>query len=296
MRLYVIGANGQVARSLQEVSAQNPELTFGFGARPEVDLMVPTSIFKAIEEFRPDVVINPAAYTNVDKAEQESDQAFAINSKGAGVVAAAAAEWGVPIIHLSTDYVFDGKKKSPYTESDEVCPQSVYGRSKLEGEIAVAKAAPKHIILRTSWVYAPFGSNFVRTMLRLAQGGARLRVVDDQVGCPTFAPDLARAVLAIAQRCSGQDWRADYSGITHIAGPDPRTWCEFAREIFAGAAKRGSGTVLVDPIPSSEYATAANRPANSTLSTKRLETLFNIRMRRLNESLADCLDLLLPSS
>jgi dTDP-4-dehydrorhamnose reductase len=293
MRLFVIGGQGQVARSLREVAARGDNIVFGFGARPDVDLLRPASIAKALADFRPDLVVNPAAYTAVDKAESEPDQAFALNRDGARAVAAATADHGVPVIHLSTDYVFDGKKKEPYSETDSVGPQGVYGRSKLEGEWAVAEANPRHIVLRTSWVYAPFGGNFVRTMLRLTAERDRLRVVDDQSGCPTYAPDIARAIVSIAQRWADSDWHSKYTGVTHIAGPDVRSWCGFAREIVQGAAKRGGRLIPVDPISTSDYATPATRPANSCLSSERLEALFGLRLRPLKSSLDDCLDRLL---
>jgi dTDP-4-dehydrorhamnose reductase len=293
MRLFVIGAEGQVARSLREVASCSDNIVFGFGARPDVDLLRPASIAKALADFRPDLVVNPAAYTAVDKAESEPDQAFALNRDGARAVAAATADRGVPVIHLSTDYVFDGKKKAPYCETDGVAPQGVYGRSKLEGERAVAEANPSHIVLRTSWVYAPFGSNFVRTMLRLTAERDRLRVVDDQSGCPTYAPDIAGTIIAIAQKWADSDWDSKYAGVTHIAGPDVRTWCGFAREIVQGAAERGGRLIPVDPISTSDYATPATRPANSCLSSERLEALFGLRLPPLKSSLDDCLDRLL---
>jgi dTDP-4-dehydrorhamnose reductase len=293
MRLYVIGGEGQVARSLREVAARNDNITFGFGARPDVDLLHPASIAQALADFQPDVVVNPAAYTAVDKAESEPDQAFALNRDGAGGVSAAAAARGVPIIHLSTDYVFDGKKKGPYFETDPVGPQGVYGRSKLAGELVVARANPKHIVLRTSWVYAPFGGNFVRTMLRLAADRDRLRVVNDQLGCPTYAPEIARAIIAIAQKSAGSGWQPRYAGVTHLAGPNVRTWCEFAREIIREAAERGGRLIPVDPISTSDYPTPAIRPANSHLSTARLESVFDVHVEPLKNSLADCLDRLL---
>jgi dTDP-4-dehydrorhamnose reductase len=290
MRLFVIGAEGQVARSLREAASRSENIVFGFGARPDLDLLRPASITKALADFRPDLVVNPAAYTAVDKAESEPDLAFALNCDGARAVAAAAADRGVPVIHLSTDYVFDGKKKEPYSETDPVGPQGVYGRSKLDGELAVAEANPKHIILRTAWVYAPFGSNFVRTMLRLTAERDRLRVVDDQSGCPTYAPDIAAAIIAIAQKWADSDWHSKYAGVTHIAGPDARTWCGFAREIVQGAAERGGRPIRVDPISTSDYPTPATRPANSCLSSERLEAVFGVRLRPLKSSLADCLD------
>ena len=186
-------------------------------------------------------MINPAAYTAVDKAESELDLAFAVNRDGAGAVAACrAAACGAPVIQISTDYVFDGAKAEPYVESDPVAPQGVYGRSKLEGEQVVAAANPRHVILRTAWVYAPFGANFVRTMLRLAAERDSLRVVDDQVGCPTYAPDIAEAVLAIGRQIVGDGWRDDFAGVTHLAGPEALSWCGFARRIVAGGGPRAA--------------------------------------------------------
>jgi dTDP-4-dehydrorhamnose reductase len=293
MRLFVIGGEGQVARSLREAASRSDNIVFGFGARPDLDLLRPASIAKALADFRPDLVVNPAAYTTVDKAESEPDLAFALNRDGARAVAAAAADRGVPVIHLSTDYVFDGKKKEPYCETDPVGPQGVYGWSKLKGELAVAEVNPRHIVLRTAWVYAPFGSNFVRTMLRLAAERDRLRVVDDQSGCPTYAPDIAGAIIAIAQKWADSGWHAAYAGVTHIAGPDVRTWCGFAREIVQGAAERGGRLIPVDPISTSDYPTPATRPANSCLSSDRLKTVFGLRIQPLKSSLADCLDRLL---
>ncbi|WP_159012453.1 dTDP-4-dehydrorhamnose reductase [Bradyrhizobium sp. S69] len=293
MRLYVIGGEGQVARSLREAAALDKNIVFGYGARPEVDLLRLSSIEKALADFRPDVVINPAAYTAVDRAESEPDQAFAINRDGARAAAAAAAQQAAPVIHLSTDYVFDGKKQGAYIESDPVAPQGVYGRSKLGGELAVVEANPKHIVLRTSWVYSPFGSNFVRTMLRLAAERDRLRVVDDQLGCPTYAPDIAGAIIAIASQVTGSRWNLRFAGVTHLAGPDTLSWCSFAKEIVRGAAERGGRSVPVDPISTSDYPTAALRPANSRLSTDRLNATFGIRLRPMRESLSDCLDCLL---
>ena len=293
MRLYVIGAEGQVARSLREAASLHENIAFGFGARPDVDLLHPGSIETAIAKFRPDVVINPAAYTAVDKAESEPEQAYSINRDGARAVASAARIQGAPVIHLSTDYVYDGNKIGAYVESDPVAPQGVYGRSKLEGELAVAEANPRHVVLRTSWVYAPFGSNFVRTMLRLAAERDRLRVVDDQIGCPTYAPDIASAIIGVAWKLTNSGWHSDFAGVTHLAGPDALTWCAFAREIIRENAERGGRVVPVDPISTSDYPTAAVRPANSTLSTEKLRATFGIRLPPMRESLSDCLDRLL---
>jgi dTDP-4-dehydrorhamnose reductase len=291
--MYVIGGQGQVSRSLREAATRDNDIAFGCGERPDVDLLRPASIARALAEFRADIVVNPAAYTAVDKAESEPDQAFALNRDGARVVAAAAADLGVPVIHLSTDYVFDGTKEAPYVESDPVNPQSLYGQSKLAGELAVASANSQHIVLRTSWVYAPFGTNFVRTMLRLATERDSLRVVDDQIGCPTYAPDIAGAVIAIAKLLTTEGWHARFAGVTHLAGPDALTWYAFANDIIRGAALRGARSVPIGPILTSDYPTPAARPSNSRLSTARLASVFDVRLPPLERSLANCLDRLL---
>jgi dTDP-4-dehydrorhamnose reductase len=295
MRIYVIGGQGQIARSLREAAARDSDVVFGCGERPDVDVLRPQSIVRALDQFRPDIVVNPAAYTAVDKAESEPDQAFALNRDGAGHVAAAAANQAVPIIHFSTDYVFDGTKDTAYVESDPVNPRSIYGRSKHAGELAVASANKRHIVLRTSWVYAPFGSNFVRTMLRMAAERDSLRVVNDQVGCPTYAPDIATAVVGIAKKIAMEGWQSKFAGVTHLAGPDVRTWYAFANEILDGAALRGGRSVPISPILTLDYPTPAARPANSRLSTVRLASVFDIRLRSLRYSLSDCLDCLLSS-
>lgn len=293
MRLYVFGTEGQVARSLREAITQCPDIVVGCGGRPDVDILRRDLVENALRAFSPDIVINPAAYTAVDRAEFERDLAFATNRDGAEIVAAAAARLGVPILHLSTDYVFDGKKNVPYTETDPVQPESVYGRSKLEGEFAVAAANQRHIILRTAWVYSPFGNNFVRTMLRLSRERDRLTVVADQIGCPTYAPDVAAAILIIARMIHISGWREELAGVTHIAGPDEVTWFDFAREIMRLSEGNRRHSVTVEPISSKDYPSAAARPANSRLSCERLASVFNIQMPPLQRSLEECLELLL---
>ncbi|MDB5656197.1 MAG: dTDP-4-dehydrorhamnose reductase [Tardiphaga sp.] len=290
LRIYVIGSNGQVARALRESAAGDETLSFGCSTRGEVNLSAPASIRKALADFRPDVVINPAAYTAVDRAESEPDLAWAINRDGARAVAAAAAELDAAIIHFSTDFVFDGTKQGAYLETDPVAPRGVYGQSKLAGEQAVAEANPRHVVLRTSWVYAPYGSNFVRTMLGLAVKRDRLRVVDDQVGCPTYAPDIADAVLSVARQVAGATWKPGHAGVTHLAGSDALSWCGFARRIIEQSAAQGGRSIPVDAISTADYPSIAPRPANSRLDTARLSVLFGIRLPSLDKSLADCLD------
>jgi dTDP-4-dehydrorhamnose reductase len=293
MRIFVVGSEGQVARSLRDLSGAGAGIEIRCSSRSRVNLLQPDSINQALNDFAPDVVVNPAAYTAVDRAESEADLAFAINRDGAANVASAAERLNVPIIHLSTDYVFDGRKEGSYIETDPVAPQSVYGRSKLAGELAVAAANRQHIILRTSWVYAPFGSNFVKTMLRLSCERDRLRVVDDQFGCPTYAPDIAKAIVSIALTVKTMTWRPEFGGVTHLAGPDRTTWYVFAQRIMKYCKAKGNRAAEVDPISTADYPTAATRPANSSLNCERLQSTFNLRLPALPTSLKDCLDRLL---
>lgn len=289
MRLLVVGRDGQIARSLREVAAKRNDLVLQSVARPDADLLRPGTVTAAISQFRPDLVVNAAAYTAVDKAEEEPDLAFAVNRDGAREVAAAASTEHVPIIHFSTDYVFDGRKSGSYEEQDPPNPQNVYGRSKLEGERAVMSANVQHIVLRTSWVYAPFGANFVRTIWRKLVKGEGLRIVNDQTGCPTYAPDLAEATIRLGLRLMRSGWRSDYPGITHIAGRDALTWYDFARLIAKKCPAAAAASSEIAPVPSSEYSARAIRPANSRLSTKRLQSVFDIRLPALERSLDDCL-------
>lgn len=198
MRLAVTGKNGQVVSALQALASAELEIV-ALG-RPELDLAQPETVLKALRAVKPDAVVSAAAYTAVDKAESEPDIAFAVNRDGARAVAQAASDIGIPVIHLSTDYVFDGTKATAYVESDPTGPTSVYGRSKLEGERAVAEATGNYAVLRTAWVYSEYGNNFVKTMLRLSENRDEINVVADQFGCPTSANDIAAAIVAIARK------------------------------------------------------------------------------------------------
>ena len=242
--------------------------------RPQLDLTSPESVSAAIAAVKPDAVVNAAAYTQVDAAESEVEAAFAVNRDGAAAVARAAYQNGLPVVHISTDYVFAGNKDAPYVETDEPGPASVYGASKLAGEIAVRAANPRHVILRTAWVYSPHGKNFVKTMLSLAQTRPLLRVVDDQIGNPTSASDLAVAALAAASRLT-QD--RGFSGTFHYAGRGDVTWCGFARAIFAESARLGGPATEVEPIATADYPTAARRPANSRLDCSAFERVFDAK-------------------
>jgi dTDP-4-dehydrorhamnose reductase len=259
----------------------------------EVDLSDPNAVADAVLTSRPDVVVNPAAYTAVDKAEDEPLLAEAINVAGAEAVAKAAAKAGSPIVHFSTDYVFDGLKKSAYVETDATGPTCVYGRTKLAGELRVAHANPRHVILRTAWVCSPYGNNFVKTMLRLAKERPELRVVDDQYGNPTFAADLAGVVHQLVPRIVDPSARPEHFGIFHAVNRGEATWCRFALAIIEGAARRGVARIPVQPIRTEDYPTRARRPAYSMLSTQKLEAVHGIRLRHWEEALSDCLDKLM---
>jgi len=274
MRILVTGRKGQVARSLSEMA--DPGVDIVFAGRPEFDLEAPDTVMSAIRSARPDVVVSTAAYTAVDQAEDEPERAFAVNAAGAGAVAAAATEVGAAIIHLSTDYVFSGDKLGDYGETDGTAPQSVYGRSKLAGEHAVAVANPRHVILRTAWVYSPFGRNFVKTMLGLAAKHDSIRVVADQWGNPTSSADITDGILRIAHALSAQEETSRH-GIFHLAGQGSTNWSGLARQVFAVSRACGGPFAEVEDIGTQDFPTRARRPANSRLSCVRLEQVFGWR-------------------
>ncbi|PBB44077.1 dTDP-4-dehydrorhamnose reductase [Mesorhizobium sp. WSM3866] len=274
MRLAVTGREGQVAASLIERGSKDVEVVPV--GRPALDLARPETVFAALAEARPDIVVSAAAYTNVDQAEDEKELAFAVNATGAGKVAEAAAGLGVPVIHLSTDYVFDGAKDSAYVETDATAPLGVYGASKLAGEKAVATANPRHLILRTAWVYSPFGRNFVKTMLRLASDRDEISVVADQWGNPTSALDIADAILHAAARLRNDKNFAAF-GVYHLAGSGETNWSGFARHILDTSRAFGGPYATVRDIATVDYPTKARRPANSRLSSARFANVFEWR-------------------
>ncbi|MCW2274279.1 dTDP-4-dehydrorhamnose reductase [Rhodoblastus acidophilus] len=276
MRLVVTGRDGQVTRALQALAG--PDLEIVALGRDKFDLAAesdPTPVFAAA---RPDAIVNAGAYTAVDKAESERELAFAINGRGAGRVARAAAALNIPIIQISTDYVFDGSGERPWREDDPVGPLGVYGASKRAGEEAVAAATPNHSILRTSWVYAPWGANFVKTMLRLAESRPELRVVADQHGAPTSALDIAEGVVAVARNLVARPKDSALRGVFHMAAQGEATWADFAREIFAQSFSRGGPCANVVSIPTSDYPTPAKRPLNSRLSIEKLAEAHGVRL------------------
>lgn len=262
IRIAVTGQTGQVALSLLERAAKHDNITVVAIGRPVLDFERPESVGPAIRAARPDIVVNAAAYTAVDKAESEPARAMAINRDSAEAAALAARALGVPLIQLSTDYVYPGDKAEPYVETDATGPLGVYGATKLAGEIAVRAAHPAALILRTSWVYSPFGVNFVKTMLRIGRERSVVKVVDDQQGNPTSAIDIADALLRIAPALTGT---SSDSGIFHLCATGSVSWCGFARHIFATSARLGGPAPQVEAIRTAEFPTAARRPGNSRM-------------------------------
>lgn len=279
MRLLATGGTGQVARALAARGAR-------VVGRPEFDFDRPETIAAVFRAQAPELVVNAAAYTAVDAAEGDEGAALRANRDGPAELARLCAVAGTPLIHISTDYVFDGTKGAPYVETDEVAPLGVYGRSKLAGEQAVQAVCPRAIILRTSWVYAATGKNFVRTMLNAAARTGHLRVVADQQGCPTAAADLADVILAIAARIGRDGWRDEFAGVFHAAGTGATTWHGFAEAIFAAAARHGTTPPVVEAITTADWPTPVRRPADSRLDCGKLEAVFDLRLPPWQESLA----------
>lgn len=282
MRVLLTGRDGQVARSLFEKAELLPEIELIPAGRPEVDLADPGSLARVIRAVSPDLVINAAAYTAVDQAEDEPERAFRINAEAAGEAAAAARKVNAAIIQLSTDYVFDGQaKNAPYDESAPTNPLSVYGASKLAGEEAVRAANPDHLILRTAWVYSPFGRNFVRTMVAAARERDELKVVDDQHGSPSSALDLADAILAIARQ-----WPLESGRTYHLAGSGSASWFELASEVMANCRRLGLPAAEVSPIRTADWPTKAARPPYAALDCTKIERDLGIRLPDWRESVA----------
>lgn len=290
MRLLIAGWRGQVARALIEAAPSRPEIKALAAGRPALDVRDPRSIERAFGDISPDIVINSAAYTAVDQAEADEDAAFALNRDGAALLARAAARRNVPVIHLSTHYVFDGAKPSPYIESDETCPATVFGRSKLEGERAVRGANPRHIIIRTGWVFSPAKGTFAEKILEAADRGEIVRVVADQHGNPTYAPHLASAILDVARSIGTSELEPAW-GTYHAAGSGTASWHDFAREIVIQSPNAQPS--LVEPITSSEYPAVAPRPLNSELDCEKFERTFGLRLPAWQQGVADCVGQLL---
>jgi dTDP-4-dehydrorhamnose reductase len=276
--ILVTGGTGQVARALADAAGGRAVRVVG---RPDLDFDRPDSILPVLRAARPSLIVNAAAYTAVDKAESEPEAAYRANRDGPAALAAYCADAGIPFIHISTDYVFDGDKGMPYSETDPTSPTGVYGASKLAGEQAVLASAARAVILRTAWVYAAAGKNFVLTMLNAARRTDRLRVVADQRGCPTAAADLAAAILAVAD-----GWDDRHAGIYHAAGSGETTWHGLATEVFAQAARHGLKAPVVEAIATADWPTPARRPPDSRLDCGKLEQAFGVRLPAWRDSVA----------
>lgn len=283
MRVLLFGPGGQLGREILD-RAPRHGVSVAAVDRAMADLTDADAVAAAVERAGVDIVINAAAYTAVDQAESEEALAHLVNAAAPGAMARACAGRGLPLIHVSTDYVFDGSGTEAWRETDPVGPVGAYGRSKLAGERAVTAAGGRSLIVRTSWVFSPYGRNFVKTMLSLAER-PELRVVDDQHGCPTAAGDLADALLVAARRMV-EEPAGSVRGLLHFTGAGATTWRDFAEVVFALAG--GAAPVIV-PVPTSEYPTPAKRPANSVLDCSRVETLLGIRPRAWRDGLAETL-------
>jgi len=273
--ILAFGAEGQLGRELAERGARRG-MTMRVVGRAEADIADPQAVAPVVAAAAPAIVVNAAAYTKVDLAESEPEAAFRANALGPGVLAGACATAAIPLLHVSTDYVFDGTKPTAYVEDDPIEPLGVYGRSKAEGEAAVRRVLKQHVILRTSWVYGVYGANFLKTVLRLAQERDELRIVADQRGCPTGTADIAEAILEITPLLARREpvW-----GTYHFAGQGATTWFEFAVAIVEAQAAIINRRPTVVPISTREYPTASRRPANSELDSSHFAGTFGIKAK-----------------
>jgi len=264
MVVLVTGAGGQLGQALQYIAQKHSGITFHFYGSSQLDIRSQESIHTIFEAIKPNFCVNAAAYTAVDKSENDRENAYAINVKGVQHLAEACRDFGTTLIHISTDFVFDGKKQTPYTESDPTNPQGVYGRTKLEGEDKVREVLKSYFIIRTSWVYSQFGNNFMKTMLRLAGERDSLSVVNDQIGTPTHAIDLAEAIVTIVLSNS-----RNY-GVYNFSNEGTASWYDFARKIF----EVNNVTIDLKPIPTSQFPTPAKRPEYSVLDKSKFKSEF----------------------
>jgi dTDP-4-dehydrorhamnose reductase len=283
-KILVTGSLGQLGRCLQDVANQYSDFEYKFVDIDELDICNAEQIQHFFDEYKPDFCINTAAYTAVDKAEEDSQKAFDVNANGAKYLAESCLKYNTVLIHISTDFVFDGTKITPYKESDVPNPISVYGASKWEGERHIQSILPKHIIIRTSWLYSPFGSNFVKTMLRLAETRTELSVVNDQIGTPTNAYDFAEAIMHMISKhvlFEQRKQRIDFYGTYHFSNEGYCSWFDFAKKIF----EINNIKINLQPIPTSNYPTPAKRPIYSVLDKTKIKAIFGIQVKNWEVSL-----------
>lgn len=290
--ILLTGASGQVGWELQrQLSPFYMVITPG---RNQLDLSNPDSIRRSVRELRPDIILNPAAYTAVDKAESETDLSMRVNGIAPRILAEEARQLDALLVHYSTDYVFDGDNATPYREDTPPNPQSIYGKTKLAGELAVQSAGCRHLILRTSWVYGIHGGNFIKTVLRLAKERGELRIVADQFGAPTWARLLAHSTLQILKSPQTIAWDMHLSGIYHLTAGGRTNWYQYAEEILRLARQHDTQlknkTINIHPISTEEYPLPAKRPKNSILSTAKIEQTFGLSLPEWQDDLATCLN------
>lgn len=279
MNILITGCNGQLGNEMQVLQKDYPEHHWLNTDVNELDITNSDAINRFVEEHEIDGIVNCAAYTAVDKAESNKRLATALNAEAPTYLAAAMAKRDGWMVQISTDYVFDGTQHTPYTETDTPCPNSVYGVTKLAGEVAVAKTCPKHVIIRTAWLYSTFGNNFVKTMLRLGQEKQQLGVIFDQIGTPTYAHDLALAIMTIINK-------GIVPGIYHFSNEGVTSWYDFTKAIHRIA---GITTCHVKPLHTAEYPTLAHRPAYSVLDKTKIKETFGIEIPHWEESLTKCM-------
>lgn len=284
MRILLTGKNGQLGRCFQDVLKDTSHELYAYGSA-ELDIANAQQVAEVVQQVTPDIIVNAAAYTAVDKAETDSENAYLVNATGPELLAKHAAALNIPLVHVSTDYVFDGEAVEPYMPTDQTNPQGVYGASKLAGELKLAAACEKYIILRTAWVFSEYGNNFVKTMVRLAKERDQLSVVADQYGCPTYAGDLSKVILDICEK--HEQGEALSWGLYHYCGDTPTSWHGFARTIFAKSHALGviSNCPQLKAISSDQYPTPAKRPEYSVMSTQALAS-FGIQASSWSTSLA----------
>lgn len=289
MTILITGANGQVGQCFRQLAAQYPRWQFIFNDFPELDITNRRAVFSFFRSLQDDKIrwcVNCAAYTAVDKAETEPQLARKINVTGAKNLAEACAAQEIPLVHLSTDYVYHNRQNTPFREGDPVSPKSVYARTKLAGDRAAMKANPLAMVVRTSWVYSPFGNNFVKTMLRLGAERPSLNVVFDQIGTPTYAPDLAAAILQVIQKIESKEVAVEtLGGVWHYSNEGVTSWYDFAKAVF----EIKKMPCRVNPIETKDFPTPAQRPPFSLLNKAKIKAAFGLEIPHWRESLEKCL-------